>query len=180
MKNNKMTIWMITILVGVPWSVMVFAAAMPGSIETKQVRPHDEPARGAAGGAFVVETFFTPVTQQSFTFEQQGVTVTVTANAGELLIEDGLITPTNADAGMSILANVPADFVQFDGVVLTENYAAWLLKPHKSGARLYAMALLPTDVGQPIGSSANESPAFTGLVLHGIALKSIRFEGFGP
>jgi hypothetical protein len=147
---------------------------------TVQERGETREARDTAGGALVVETFFTPVTQRSFTFEQQGVTVTVTANAGDLLVEDGLITPTDADAGLSIATSIPLDFVQFEGVVLSENHSAWLLKPHKAGARLYTMPLLPAPVGEGVGSSTYTAPPLSGLVLHGIALTSIRFERFGP
>lgn len=73
----------------------------------------------AGGGPFYVETFFDeyqkPTQTPSFTYTENGVTVTFTANAGTLLREGGVICPSDPDAGLSATFSQPVDQFYFDG-----------------------------------------------------------------
>lgn len=132
-----------------------------------------------AGAAFYIETFFdefkNAAAMKSFTFEQNGVEVTITADFGTLYIEDGVVCPTDPDSGLSVITSVLLDQIQFSGPVYG-TASAFLIAARK-GQGVFVPIRLTDD--SYTGASVSILNSVQGLRVGGMCLSEFRGDEYG-
>jgi len=133
----------------------------------------------AGEGPFYVETFFDeyqkPTDVTSFTYVQNGVVVTFTANAGILLRQNGMICPSNPDAGISVTLSEIMDQMTLYGTGVKGEEGLLLVHArHKTGTFLYVIDWFL--YGPMVYGHWYKNNSVSGFTVTQTCLDAVRFE----
>lgn len=135
-----------------------------------------------AGGAFYVESFFDEIKDASgitsFTVDQSGVTILVSANAGTLTVLDGLVCPSDPSSGIRVISSEIFDQFGFYGPKLGADpvgLTAHLVR--KSGEWNQPIAWVPDSPFTGTFFSAKNSVA--GFTVTNACIDYLRFDEHG-
>lgn len=137
---------------------------------------------GPVPQAFFVESFFDeyvkPQNTSGISFVQEGVTVSITANLGELEIANGVICPSDPAAGLSVTLSDVMDQFSFYGPGLgTGDITLLAHLRHKGGTLLQDIPWVPNA---PLtGTSFSVNNRIMGFSLTHACIDVIRFDEHG-
>lgn len=135
-----------------------------------------------AGGAFYVESFFDEIKDASgitsFTIDQSGVTILVSANAGTLTVLDGLVCPSDPSSGITVTSSVVMDQMGFYGPKLGAGTVGLTAHLTRKGAEWNQP--IPWVPDSPFtGTFFSVNNAIAGFTLTNACLDYVRFDDHG-